>query len=214
MEKTYYLMATIDLLAFTDTLQTDFYFHRITLCFVKNLLLLAVIVMPVSIKTSHLYETKKKIFKPIVKERNTQFVRLAEPSVITTSTDAREWKDQSSKRQIDMSLIRHDGHVLSSRKRCIRTHAHSPRSHTHVHANFAASASAPSLFARAHFVCIGVCTRVRVRARARLVAYIIVRLISVINILRTAITRGSACSRDINYGCDCGDGCIVRGEGK
>lgn len=70
-----------------------------------------------------LIRNEKKILKPIVKERNTQFVRLAEPSVITTSTDAREWKDQSSKRQIDMSLIRHDGHVLSSRKRCIRTHA-------------------------------------------------------------------------------------------
>lgn len=70
--------------------------------------------------------------------RQVRAIRLAEPSIITTSTDAREWKDRSSKRQIDMSSIRHDGRVLSTRKRYARTyirtrtHVHSRRSHTHV----------------------------------------------------------------------------------
>jgi len=54
--------------------------------------LVSVIVMAELVKTSHLSEMKKKkiffFFKTIVKERNTQFVRFAEPSVITTSTDA------------------------------------------------------------------------------------------------------------------------------
>ena len=105
--------------------------------------LVSVIVMAELVKTSHLSEMKKKknfFLKTIVKERNTQFVRFAEPSVITTSTDAWEWKDRSSKRQIDMSSIRRDGRVLSNRKRYIRTyahthirtHAHLPRSHMHV----------------------------------------------------------------------------------
>jgi len=160
---------------------------RITPCFVKN----------VSIASRHartnqditLIRNKKKIFKSLSKSEYSaqmQFVCLAEPSVITTSTDAREWKDRSSKRQIDMSSIRHDGRVLSSQKRYARTHICHVRIRTCVYANFAVFASAPSLFARAYFVCsvhMYACTR------ARLVAYIIVRLISVINILRTAITR-------------------------
>lgn len=100
-----------------------------------------------------------------------------------------------------MSSIRHDGQVLSSRKRYARTFAtrRDVCIRTCVRANFAASASAPSLFACAHFA-HKMCVRVWALARAWLAAYIIVRLISMINILRTAITRGPACSRDINYG--------------
>lgn len=75
---------------------------------------------------TYLKQKKKgKLFTnlfPKGKVRNSS-VRLAEPSVITTSTDAREWKDRSSKRQIDMSSIRHDGRVLSSRKRYACTFA-------------------------------------------------------------------------------------------
>lgn len=125
------------------------------------------------------------------------FIRLAEPSVITTSTDAREWKDRSSKRQIDMSSIRHDGRVLSSRKRYACTFA------TFAYARaFAPILQRPQAHPRYSLTLTlhaSICVCVRARTRA-LAAYIIVRLISVINILRTAITRGPACSRDINYG--------------
>lgn len=152
---------------FTDALQTDFYFFR-RVCFVKKKKKCTYCLFPpILLKTSHLSETgKRNVFKSIVEKRNTQFVRLAEPSVITTSTDAREWKDRSSKRQIDMSSIRHDGRVLSSRKRYIRTHARTHIRHvrirTCVHANFAASASAHprySLVPTSYVVYVRLCAR-------------------------------------------------------
>lgn len=91
----------------------------------------------------------------------------------------------------------------------LRTHIRDVRIRTCVRTNFAASANVPSLFACAHFArkclcvtytCRHMCVFTCRRAHAGLAAYIIVRLIFVINILQTAITRRPACLRDINYG--------------
>lgn len=164
-------------------------------------------------KISHLPETEKeKNCLQIDFQRARYTIRLSvSPShpVITTSTDVREWKDRSSKRQIDMSSIRHDGYCRVENA----THAHSRRSHTHVRSHQFCSVRKRTLVIRlrslcaqvsvclcATYTCRHMCVCTCRRAHAGLAAYIIVRLISVINILRTAITRRPACLRDINYG--------------
>lgn len=166
-----------------------------------------VITMPGLIKTSHLSE--KKILNQLSKSE------IRNPSVSPSHPLYRHRQTRESGkigrrngksicRRYDMMGV----YCQAENGTYARTHVHSPRSHTHVHSRQFCSVRKLTLVIRS---CLFCSIRTYACARARLVAYIIVRLISVINILRTAITRGSVCSRNINYGCDCGDGC---GEGK